>query len=65
MKGLVLSMSLRSRILPSLGLGWLLCLNLCAQSVLPVDVGTTVNGFQDNFTGSGLGANWVVCGANV
>jgi hypothetical protein len=30
-----------------------------------VDVGTTVNGFEDNFSGSALGANWVVHGDNV
>jgi hypothetical protein len=32
---------------------------------LPLDVGTTVNGFQDDFDGAALDANWVVRGANV
>ncbi|HVV73586.1 MAG TPA: hypothetical protein VHI52_19085, partial [Verrucomicrobiae bacterium] len=35
-----------------------------AQS-LPVEVGTTVNGFQDDFNGSGLDPNWVVSGAAI
>lgn len=48
-----------------IGLGWLSCLGVSAQSVLPLDVGTTVNGFQDNFSGSALGANWVTWGASV
>jgi hypothetical protein len=43
----------------------LLALRLSAQSFLPGDVGTTVNGFQDDFDGSTLGPNWVVSGANV
>ncbi len=38
---------------------------LFAQVLLPVDVGTTVNGFQDDFDGSALGPNWLVSGANV
>ncbi len=41
------------------------CLNLTAQSLAPGDVGTTVSGFQDDFDGSTLGANWVVRGASV
>jgi hypothetical protein len=38
----------------------------CAQSqyVLPVEAGMMINGFQDSFSGTALGANWVVCGAN-
>ena len=40
-------------------------LNAFSQPLLPVDVGTTVNGFQDDFDGSALGPNWVVAGANV
>jgi hypothetical protein len=43
----------------------LLALQLSAQPFLPTDVGTTVNGFQDDFTGTALGPNWVVRGANV
>jgi len=38
---------------------------LTAQSQAPADVGTTVNGFQDDFDGSVLGANWVVRGGSV
>jgi Lamin Tail Domain len=36
-----------------------------AQPFLPVDVGTTVNGYQDDFDGSTLDTNWAVSGANV
>jgi hypothetical protein len=36
-----------------------------AQTFLPTDVGTTVNGFQDDFSGASLNPNWVVRGANV
>jgi hypothetical protein len=36
-----------------------------AQPLLPTDVGTTVNGFQDDFNGTTLDTNWVVAGANV
>ena len=43
----------------------LLGLNLAAQSLLPLDAGTSVNGFQDDFSGSVLGPKWVVSGANV
>ena len=43
----------------------LLALHLSAQPFLPTEVGTTVNGFQDDFTGTTLGPNWVVSGANV
>jgi len=38
---------------------------LSAQPFAPVDMGTTVNGFQDDFDGSVLGLNWMVRGANV
>jgi hypothetical protein len=38
---------------------------LSAQPFVPVDMGTTVNGFQDDFDGSVLGLNWMVGGANV
>lgn len=38
---------------------------LSAQALAPVDVGTTVNGFQDDFDGSALGANWAVRGGDV
>ena len=39
--------------------------NLSAQSLAPGDVGTTVSGFQDDFDGAALGANWAVRGASV
>ena len=32
---------------------------------LPLEVGTTVNGFQDDFEGTTLNSNWVVAGVNV
>ena len=32
--------------------------------LLPSDVGATVSGFQDDFDGGALNANWVVRGAN-
>jgi hypothetical protein len=60
-----------SRSLLGVGLGLLAGLRLSAQSLLSVDAGTTINGFQDSFSGSTLGANWVVpcvpglgCGTN-
>ncbi len=42
-------------------------LGFCAlgQPQLPTDVGTTVNGFQDDFDGTTLHTNWVVAGDNV
>src|SRR5438132_5526484 len=43
----------------------LLTFNLCAQPLLPADVGTTVNGFQDDFDETALSPNWVASGANV
>ncbi len=43
----------------------LLTFNLCAQPLLPADVGTTVNGFQDDFDGTALNPNWVVSGVDV
>jgi CotH protein/lamin tail-like protein/Ig-like domain-containing protein/chitobiase/beta-hexosaminidase-like protein len=46
------------------GLVLFLNFNLSAQLV-PVDVRTIVNGFQDDFDGTALGPNWVVSGANV
>ena len=36
-----------------------------AQSLLPTDVGTTVNGYQDDFDGGSLASLWQVRGANV
>ncbi len=36
-----------------------------SQQQLPTDVGTIVNGFQDDFNGSTLNTNWVVAGDNV
>jgi hypothetical protein len=53
-----------SRTLLAIGIGLLPGYKLCAQYVLPADAGTMVNGFQDSFSGSALGANWIVCGAN-
>lgn len=38
---------------------------ISAQPFLPLDVGTTVNGFQDDFEGSAVSTNWVVSGADV
>src|SRR6266853_1546186 len=51
--------------LAGVGMIALLTFNLSAQPLLPRDVGTTVNGFQDDFDGTTLGTNWVVSGANV
>src|SRR5580692_4793358 len=36
-----------------------------AQPQLPTDVGTTVNGFQDDFDGTTLNTNWVAAGDNI
>jgi hypothetical protein len=36
-----------------------------AQTQLPKEVGTTVNGFQDDFDSTTLNTNWAVAGANV
>src|SRR5438552_4915633 len=36
-----------------------------AQSLVPSDVGTTVNGYQDDFDGTSLKSGWSVLGANV
>ena len=47
----------------AIGLGGLPALRVCAQYVLPADAGSTVNGFQDNFSGVALNTNWVVSGA--
>ena len=47
----------------NIGGGLLLTFQLSAQS-LPTDVGTTVNGFQDDFEGTSLGTNWVVQGTS-
>jgi hypothetical protein len=41
----------------------LLALPARAQSLVPAEVGTSVNGFQDDFTGTGLGAVWKPVGA--
>ncbi len=47
--------------------GLVLCsaAGLAAQPLLPTDVGTIVNGFQDDFNGTAAGSNWVVSGVNV
>ena len=65
MKRFASSLRILSRTWLAISLGLLLGRDLPAQTVLPVDVGTAVNGFQDNFSGSTLGTNWVVCGASV
>jgi len=39
--------------------------SLSAQPFVPAEVGATVNGFQDDFNGTALGANWTVAGQNV
>src|SRR5262249_9175057 len=36
-----------------------------AQPFVPTDVGTTVNGYQDDFDGTALSSGWLVNGANV
>ena len=36
-----------------------------AQSYLPLDIGATVTGYQDDFDGTTLGASWSVSGVNV
>jgi hypothetical protein len=33
-------------------------LNVLGQPQLPIEVGTVVNGFQDDFDGADLQANW-------
>src|SRR5262249_52452909 len=40
-------------------------LPVLGQPFLPVEVGTTVNGFQDDFDGVALDPNWVVSGQTV
>src|SRR2546422_483245 len=47
-----------------LGAGISLLPSRVAAQLLPADVGTTVNGFQDDFDGAALNPNWVVLGAN-
>ena len=48
-----------------LGILLLASLSLVAQPFAPSEVGTTVNGFQDDFDGTTLGANWTAAGAKV
>ena len=57
---------MKSRLFPlATGLALLgLQLNAVGQAKLPTDVGTSVNGFQDDFEGSTLNQNWIVAGAN-
>ncbi|HYG35051.1 MAG TPA: immunoglobulin domain-containing protein, partial [Clostridia bacterium] len=43
----------------------LLSCRLAAQPFLPTEVGKTVSGFQDDFSGTTLDPNWVVTGADV
>ncbi len=47
-----------------LGANSVFLFNMLAQMSMPTDVGTIVNGFQDNFGGATLDPNWVVSGAN-
>ena len=55
-----------SRILTWLGcVLWFVGGSLNAQLQLPVDVGTSVNGFQDDFDGAALGSYWQISGMNV
>ena len=49
----------------SLGILLLVSVSGVAQPFAPSEVGTTVSGFQDDFNGATLGANWAVAGANV
>src|SRR5262249_54073575 len=45
--------------------GLFLCSTRLEAQLLPTDVGTTVNGFQDDFDGASLNTNWMVRGQNV
>jgi regulation of enolase protein 1 (concanavalin A-like superfamily) len=36
-----------------------------SQTLVPADVGTTVNGYQDDFDGAALASGWLMVGANV
>src|SRR5688572_24088331 len=45
-----------------LGAGIYLCPSAVNAQLLPNDVGTTVSGFQDDFEGGSLNANWTVRG---
>jgi hypothetical protein len=65
MKRPLSTLHLRWLVPVSLGGLFLLQLSLAAQPFVPGDVGTIVNGFQDDFDGSTLNPNWVVSGANV
>src|SRR5438477_2557074 len=49
----------------SAGLLQLSLLTSPAQSLVPSDVGTTVNGYQDDFDGTTLNAGWSVLGQNL
>src|SRR2546423_1156590 len=49
----------------SAGLLQLSLLTCPAQSLVPSDVGTTVNGYQDDFDGTILNAGWSVLGQNL
>ncbi|MGO8701106.1 MAG: hypothetical protein ACLQVY_25725 [Limisphaerales bacterium] len=53
------------RVLAVLGMVSMFGLAALAQELVPTDVGTTVNGFQDDFDGTTLNTNWVVAGDNV
>jgi hypothetical protein len=65
MKNLEFTLVILSRTLLSVGIGLLAGFKLSIQSLLPVEAGTTVNDFQDNFSGNALAADCVVRGANV
>src|SRR5881397_1530554 len=45
-------------------LQWM-CSVAYGQPLVPADVGTTVNGYQDDFDGASLAPGWLVLGANV
>lgn len=65
MRHLVESAFSASPVLLCVALTTLLSHRVEAQPFAPADVGTTVNGFQDDFNGTSPGPNWVVRGANV
>ena len=44
---------------------FIFCAGLRAQPFLPIETGTTVNGYQDDFYGTALAAGWLVRGPNV
>src|SRR5215813_11547523 len=53
------------RVVASVVAGVCLCAVRLPAQLLPSEVGTTVNGFQDDFDGASLNPNWMVRGQNV